>query len=66
MTTRKMLLSIIIIALMMVTLVSCIRTPLYWVTSSGILTYNKNTGQLEVLWDYKGHSDTLRLDSLPQ
>lgn len=46
------------------TLTSCFKTPLYYVMSNGILTYNRQTGQLELLWEYNGGGDSLRTDTI--
>lgn len=32
---------------------SCANPKLVWCTSNGIVTYNRHTGQLEILWEHK-------------
>lgn len=45
-------------------LVSCTPSKLLWFTSSGIMTYNRNTGQLEVLWENNGAGHPEKCDTV--
>lgn len=52
-------------------LFSCTPNRWYLVNSDGVLTYNRHTGQLEVLWEHHEKpnpvatgSDSLKVDSL--
>lgn len=54
-----------VIAIMVTcTMTSCIKLPLYYVDHSGILTYNRQTGQLEFLWEYRGAQDSVKQDTI--
>ena len=35
---------------------SCSTPNFLWCTSSGIVTYNRHTGQFEMLWENNAHS----------
>lgn len=40
---------------------SCTSPNMVWCTSSGILTYNRHTGQFELLWEnVNSQRDTIR------
>ena len=50
---------------------ACSPNRWYLVNSDGVLTYNRHTGQLEVLWEHHekpnsavAESDSLKVDSL--
>lgn len=55
-------------AVLMGWLCSCARPPFIMLNSSGIATYNRHTGQFEVLWEHtekqvKLIHDTIYVDS---
>lgn len=58
------LVTIVTLAMVSCTMSSCIKLPMYYVDHSGILTYNRQTGQLEFVWEYKGAQDSAKIDSL--
>lgn len=37
---------------------SCHPAKLFLLSSEGIVTYNRNTGQFEMVWDYKSKATT--------
>lgn len=45
-------------------LISCSPSKLLWFTSSGIMTYNRQTGQLEVLWENNGAGHPEKCDTV--
>lgn len=47
-----------VIVLGLLALTSCSAPNLMWYTSNGIVSYNRNTGQFEMLWENssKGYS----------
>lgn len=45
---------------------ACSPARLYLVNSSGIATYNRHTGQLELLWEWTEKPNTLATDSIHQ
>lgn len=36
---------------------SCSGTKMLWYTSNGIVTYNRHTGQFEMLWENAGQNN---------
>lgn len=48
----------------MVFLSSCSPSKLLWYTSNGIMTYNRNTGQFEVLWENNGAGHVEKCDTV--
>lgn len=63
---RRIVLSIVIVSLCLLT--SCTPSKFFLINSEGILTYNRHTGQLELLWQTKGAkgdtTDVVKCDSL--
>lgn len=58
---RKVIYVFILISIVFVTtLTSCVSPKWFWLSSSGIMTYNRHTGQFEVLWEnsVKQENDT--------
>lgn len=43
---------------------SCASDKLVWSTSSGIVTYNRHTGQFEMLWDGTRKDQKFRSDTV--
>ena len=43
---------------------SCTPSKFLWFTSSGIMTYNRNTGQFEVLWENNGGGHPEKCDTV--
>ena len=43
---------------------SCTPSKLLWFSSSGIMTYNRNTGQFEVLWENNGQGNAVKCDTV--
>lgn len=43
---------------------SCTGPKLFWCTSNGIITYNKHTGQFEMLWEQSAQSEKPRVDTI--
>lgn len=41
----------------------CSGAKLMWYTSNGIVTYNRHTGQFEMLWENAGHGQNQNCDS---
>ena len=65
---KKFSFTIIGVALMGFVLASCSPSRLFMVNGSGIATYNRHTGQFEVLWEHKETPvevvhDTIYVDS---
>ena len=45
-------------------LLSCSPAKLLWYSSNGIMTYNRQTGQFEVLWENNGAGNTAKCDTV--
>ena len=43
---------------------SCARPDFLWCTSSGIVTYNRHTGQFEMLWENAGEGVKIVHDTI--
>ena len=43
---------------------SCQSPNLVWCTSSGILTYNRGTGQFELMWENQGQPGIIKHDTI--
>ena len=43
---------------------SCSPSKMLWFTSSGVMTYNRNTGQFEVLWENNGQGNAVKCDTV--
>lgn len=41
----------VIAILLLLSIVSCANPKWFWCSSSGIMTYNRHTGQFEVVWE---------------
>lgn len=52
----KSLLVVLMIAIGITAISSCSGAKLCWYTSNGIVTYNRHTGQFEMLWENAGQS----------
>lgn len=53
--------SMIVLGLMALT--SCSGSNLMWYTSNGIVSYNRHTGQFEMLWENSGKGNNCQCDS---
>lgn len=67
---RKYLLLGFKLILLSLLVMGCAPRDWFLINSSGILTYNRHTGQLEVLWESKSpaviiHRDSLKSDTIP-
>lgn len=65
---KSLFLVIFEIILVCFSLCSCTSPKVFWCTSNGIITYNKMTGQFEMLWEQAAQKsdaihDTIYLDS---
>lgn len=65
---KKISFIIISVALMGCFLASCSPSRLFMISGSGIATYNRHTGQFEILWEHKEEPakvshDTVYVDS---
>lgn len=47
----------------LVALTSCSTPNLMWYTSNGIVSYNRHTGQFEMLWENSGKGNNCKCDS---
>lgn len=47
----------------LVALTSCSGSNLMWYTSNGIVSYNRHTGQFEMLWENSGKGNSCKCDS---
>jgi len=45
-------------------LTSCSGSKLVWSTSNGIVTYNRHTGQFELMWDHSIQQHEKRCDTV--
>lgn len=48
----------------LLSLTSCTPGKLLWFSSTGIMTYNRNTGQFEVLWENNGQGNAVKCDTV--
>ena len=48
----------------MLFLSACTPAKLLWFSSSGIMTYNRATGQLEVLWENQGQGQKEKCETI--
>lgn len=53
----------LVIVLGLVTLTSCSVSNPMWYTSNGIVTYNRHTGQFEMLWENSSKGNSCKCDS---
>ena len=53
----------IVIVLGIMALTSCSGSNLMWYTSNGIVSYNRHTGQFEMLWENSGKGNNCQCDS---
>lgn len=56
----------LLIVLGLAALSSCSGSKLMWYTSNGIVSYNRHTGQFEMLWENAAKGNSCRCDSLCQ
>lgn len=56
----------LLIVLGLLALTSCSNPNLMWYTSNGIVSYNRHTGQFEMLWENTGKGNSCKCDSLCQ
>lgn len=52
-----------VIVLGLLALTSCSTPNLMWYTSNGIVSYNRHTGQFEMLWENSGKGNSCQCDS---
>lgn len=52
-----------VIVLGLVALTSCSVSNPMWYTSNGIVTYNRHTGQFEMLWENSSKGNSSQCDS---
>lgn len=48
-----------------ITFTACSPTRLFLIDHSGVLTYNRNTGQLDIIWEWKERPTVVERDSVP-
>lgn len=53
----------LMIVLGLLALTSCSNPNLMWYTSNGIVSYNRHTGQFEMLWENSGQGNSCQCDS---
>lgn len=53
----------LLIVLGSLALTSCSNPNLMWYTSNGIVSYNRHTGQFEMLWENTGKGNSCQCDS---
>lgn len=53
----------IVIVLGLLALTSCSGSNLMWYTSNGIVSYNRHTGQFEMLWENSGKGNSCQCDT---
>lgn len=53
----------LVIVLGLVALTSCSVSNPMWYTSNGIVTYNRHTGQFEMLWENSSKGNSCQCDS---
>ena len=57
---KGMILSVLIIVLVS----GCSPTRLFLIDHNGVLTYNRNTGQLEIIWEWRERPNGVGRDSV--
>ena len=57
---KAILLSVLIIVLVS----GCSPTRLFLIDHNGVLTYNRNTGQLEIIWEWRERPNGVGRDSV--
>ena len=56
---------VILLSVLIIVLVSgCSPTRLYLVDHNGVLTYNRNSGQLEIIWEWRERPNGVERDSV--
>ena len=56
---------VILLSVLIIVLVSgCSPTRLYLVDHNGVLTYNRNSGQLEIIWEWRERPNGVGRDSV--
>lgn len=53
----------LLIVLGFLALTSCSGSNLLWYTSNGIVSYNRHTGQFEMMWENSGKGNSCQCDS---
>lgn len=53
----------LVIVLGFLALTSCSGSNLLWYTSNGIVSYNRHTGQFEMIWENSGQGNSCQCDS---
>lgn len=54
-----------ILSLLLIVLISgCSPTRLFLIDHNGVLTYNRNTGQLEIIWEWRERPNGVERDSV--
>lgn len=53
----------LVIVLGQLALTACSGSNLMWYTSNGIVSYNRHTGQFEMLWENSGKGNSCQCDS---
>lgn len=54
----------ILSVLLMVLVSGCSQTRLFLIDHNGVLTYNRNTGQLEIIWEWRERPNGVGRDSV--
>lgn len=56
---------VILLSVLIIVLVSgCSPTRLYLIDHNGVLTYNRNSGQLEIIWEWRERPNGVERDSV--
>lgn len=61
---KKSIFSLISVAILVELFSSCANPRWFWCSSEGIMTYNRATGQFEVLWTNKTQPTESRKDTV--
>ena len=59
----KVFVYVLLIVSGLLALTSCSGSNLMWYTSNGIVSYNRHTGQCEMLWENSGKGNSCKCDS---
>lgn len=54
----------ILSVLLMVLVSGCSPTRLFLIDHNGVLTYNRNSGQLEIIWEWRERPNGVERDSV--
>ena len=55
---------VLVMALALCVLSSCTPTRWFLVNTNGILTYNRHTGQIEMIWEWNEKPNQVQWDSV--